>query len=55
LCNQEGTSEADQRKCDTRRCDTFTKEKSDGQDKNERRGLQDGDRVGDRQPRKRTM
>ena len=48
LCNQDGAGEANQRKSDTRGSDTFAKEKSDGQDKNERRGLQDGDRVGDR-------
>ena len=36
------------RKRDTRRSDTLAKEESDGQDKNQRRRLKDGDHIGDR-------
>jgi hypothetical protein len=49
LSDQKGAGEAHQSKPDARTSDTLAKKEGDGQDKDERRGLKDRDRIGDRQ------
>jgi hypothetical protein len=53
LGDQEGASEARERKHDARDSDALAKEESDGQNKHQRRDLDDGDQVRDRHPSQR--